>query len=470
MRFKLRPAASLVLAAAAVASGVLVTGTPAAAGATTVPLAAKPAGDIVVDDARQRLYVSFPDLNQILVRDLNGAAVATVTGLTRPYEMAVAPDGGYVYVVEQSRASIARVSTADHTVSRITLTNACPLSVTATGGKVWFSFATCNGPSGGVGVVDSAAGTATTTVTEQWNQAPMARALPDHPERLVLTTEHGGVFVYDVSSGAPVQVTRGSVDLDGGGNCRDSAVLAGGTRIAFACGSPSALNVYDTADLSLKAAFPAFNGLNAVASTADGRYVAIGNPGPHGQDVEVYDTQTGMPGTWLRYYEFGEQSYLNTGTLVWGADGRLYGASGYHYDASSLQILTQAKTPQPVLRLGPASAVQAASRNGHVRVTMTGTVACDKSTVVDVQASLIQMVDNYPRSMTAMVSVACTAGVTRAWSAEIPPEFRDYFSPGEVTVSVIAKALDAEYSNYVTTGSTSFTMHRRLSSPFGRRG
>lgn len=470
MRFKLRPAASLVLAAAAVASGVLVTGAPAAAAVTAVPLAAKPSDDILVDEAHQRLYVSVPDLDQVLVRNLDGSAVTTISGLSNPQELALSPDGGHVYVIEQGEASLGRISTADHSVTHITLANVCPMSLTVTGGQVWFGYRTCNGPSGGLGRIDSAAATATTFLTEQWNTLPLVRALPDHPERLTALGTGGQAFVYDVSSGTPVSVVRGSIDLDGGSGCYDAALLAGGTRVALDCGSQYKFIIADTTDLSVQGSFQAKDAANAIAVSPDGRYVALGTGGLYAPDVHIYDTQSGLPGTWLRDYEFGHNVYLNDGTLAWGANGLLYAAAGNHYDASSLQLLTDAKTPQPLLRVGAMSAVQVLSNSGLSRVVVTGTVSCDKTTDVHLNGTLHQTVGGTQRDMAILFDVRCTAGVPRAWSYEISSYYSQYFAPGPATVGIQAQPTDPDYAGYLATGSSAFELRVRRTSPFGRRG
>lgn len=469
MWLTVRKAATAVTAGAvALAAVVLAAGAPASAGVTAVPLASALAADILVDDAHQRLYVSVPSLSQVLVRTLDGAAVATVGGISKPGELALSPDGAYVYAVQQNATAIARISTADHSLTKVTFSGGCLLSLAATGGDVWFTYTACfGGSTGGLGVIDSDTGAVTTF--ENGSGLPMARAMPNHPERLVLVGHEGvQVHVYDVSSGTPVAVVKGTANLGGGGNCRDAGVFAGGTRVVIACGAPYEHRVFDTLDLSPEGAFPSDAYPNAVAISPDDRYVAAGISGWYEPDVYVYDAADGVPGTWLRTYEVaGYAESTVTNALAWSADGRLYAVSEpTDGNIAYLHILTNAQQPQPLLRVGPASAVISATPGGFRKLVVTGTVSCDETTVVDLTGNVSQTGTN----MSYTASVDCTAGVARAWTAEVPSAYVQYYEPVETTVTVSARARNPEYGTYTAVSSSTFELRVRLSSPFGRRG
>ncbi len=464
----MRKAAVLAAGAAALAASVFVTGAPASAGATALPLTSAMAADIVVDDAHQRLYISVPSLSQVLVRTLDGAAVTTVGGISKPGELVVSPDGAYVYAIQQNATAIARISTADHSVTKVAFTGGCPLSLTATGGDVWFTYTACSGGgTGGLGVIDSDTGVITPFANG--SGLSMARALPNHPERLVLVASEGvQVHVYDVSSGTPAVVVKGTANIGGGGNCRDAGVFAGGTRVVIACGSPYEHRVFDTLDLSPEGAFPSDAYPNAVAISPDERYVAAGISGWYEPDVYVYDAEDGVPGTWLRTYEVaGYAESTASNALAWSANGRLYAVSEPdNSNVAHLHILTNGQLPQPLLHVGAASAVLAATPGGARKLVITGTVSCDANTVVDITGNIFQTGSN----MSYTASVNCTAGVARAWTTEIPSAYVQYYQPIETTVTVSAQARDPEYGTYTAVSSSTFDLRVRLSSPFGRRG
>lgn len=482
MRLTPRAAVSLAAAAAALAAATLLAvGSPALAGVTAVPLTTGTAADIVVDNAHQRVYISFADSNQVLVRALNGAAVTAVTGLDKPWELALSPDGAYVYVVESGlTSSIARISTADHSVSRIDLATECPKSLTVTGGRVWFGYRACDGSSGGIGVIDSAAGTATTFVTGTVYTPHRIRAVPDHPERVALTGMAGEVAVYDVSSGTPTEVVRGQVD--GVTNCQDAGVFAGGTRLVFACGAPYEHRVWDTADLSAEGAFPSDSYPNSVAVTADGRYVAAGIDGSYDPDVYVYDTQSGVPGTFLRNFDFGTGRNLHPSALAWGANGWLYAVASTYNGPATLHILTDGSGPEPEpvpspspspappkpkVYLGPLSAVLVNLPSGSQRVLVTGTVTCDKDTDTAINGDVYQSPTGMSVAFTA--NAYCRAGSTRTWYAVLPIDYSALLRPIWTDVSARARALHPDFGSYAATGSTTFVMQQRHTSPFGRK-
>ncbi len=501
MRFSPRSAASLATAAITLAaSAVLVSGTAAEAGDSSVRLSNKTAADIAVDDAHQRLYVSIPEDNQVLVRALNGAAVTAVTTLVAPTELVLSPGGDYVYVVERGQSSIARISTADHSVSRIDLATECPQSLTVTGGRVWFSYKICTSYASGVGVVDAAAGTATTHPLEPNTMYPLIRALPDHPERLVLLGQSGEFGIYDVTEGTPALIVKNRIfALD---NCRDAAVFAGGTRVVTACGSPYEHSVFDTANLLPDGAFPSSHYPNAVAFSADGRYVAVGIDDYTSTDVRVYDARNGAPGQLVRSHEFGPLN-LNANALAWGANGWLYAVAGY---GATLRILTddsgpqpepvpsptpsvspspspspspsaspsptptpkpsQPPVPTPKLQLGAVAAVVAVPPSGYPRLVVTGTVTCTDDTDIRVYGYLYQ-----PGVSGAFeIVVACKAGFARAWAATIVDEYPWYFTPGATTFNLTARALNPAYNNYAAVYGGTFVVPVRHTSPFGRRG
>src|SRR5689334_11452433 len=105
-------------------------------------LSIKSVGDLVVDGAHQRVFVSDPDGGKIVETTYDGTLVATASGLPRVTGLALSADGGKLYGALESRRAIVALAAATLTEPvRYDLgTRVYPLALENVAGKLWFSY------------------------------------------------------------------------------------------------------------------------------------------------------------------------------------------------------------------------------------------------------------------------------------------------------------------------------------------
>ena len=137
-RFARAVVLALVLGSAVVAPGT------AAAADPVVQLPLTNLADIEVDAAHGYVFVTGGWGNDLLVvRDLNGAAVTTITDLDDPTQMAFAPDGNTLYVSVADAIVAIDPVTLTETARYATGANSCPDHLATAGTKIWFHYGTC---------------------------------------------------------------------------------------------------------------------------------------------------------------------------------------------------------------------------------------------------------------------------------------------------------------------------------------
>lgn len=306
---------------------------PAVAADAVVGLGITAFRDVLVDDAHGHVFVTGGGSNGIVVRDLAGGAVTTITNQPGASRMALADDGSRLYVALSQGDAVSAIDTTTLTeVARYaTGASTCPASVAVTSGKVWFGYG-CSGGTGNLGVVDVSAEPPTVALaqlaTSSFYGAPLLQSAPAKQGTLV-AAETGlspsTVRLLDVSGSTPSVVAS----TQPGSNLQDLAISADGARVITASGSPYHHPAYSTTDLSADGVYGGSNPYpNAVALAGNG-LVAAGVNGIYDPDVHVYRAD----GTLIRRYEVGgyanEGGGLNGGGLALSADGsRLYAVTG----------------------------------------------------------------------------------------------------------------------------------------------
>ncbi|HEX6074683.1 MAG TPA: FG-GAP-like repeat-containing protein [Micromonosporaceae bacterium] len=348
---------AVVATVVAVASyGIVGTTGQAAAAAPTdskVKLAIWNTYDLAVDDVHQRVFVAGAEGLQVL--DYDGQTVKTIEG--RFVHLTLPADSSQVYAVRQlvdTRITVVDTATLD---SRDVDLGAgvCPYSAALTGGKLWFSYATCFTSQTALGSYDPATGEVRTGLLSTPRWAYAMRADPNRPDRLAfLGGFEGHLAVYDVSVDPPVLVVDRAPSQPA--NCVDGVVAAGGDRLVTACARTPGHEVYRTADLTSEPALDTSGQGVALDLTPDQRYVAAGVFGSGSGDVlhiEIFDIENGTPGSFVRGYEFPYG--LAQRGLAFGGKSRLFAIEAAP-DAKYLHILHDPLNhPTPVAVSVPAA-------------------------------------------------------------------------------------------------------------------
>jgi hypothetical protein len=251
----------LLLAAAGmiVSAGLLVAGSnqPASA-AAPVSLPISSYYQMVVDAAHGHIFISQGSSGQdgILVTDLSGQVVTTITGQSSVVGIALSPDGSTLYDAVSGAVNAISTSTLAQTASYPMPTGDSPFNVAAQSGKIWVSYNTGAAFAAAIGYFDPSAASPTLqtpAVMSGWSSAPQIAADPQDTGVLVATGpgSSAGLASYDTAAN-PVTALAGSpTGPSGCGNEQDLAVSPGGSEFAVAChDSGRSDQVYSTASLS----------------------------------------------------------------------------------------------------------------------------------------------------------------------------------------------------------------------------
>jgi hypothetical protein len=317
---------------------------PAAAGPATmtdaddirVQLPVSYVRDLVVDDTHQRVFASSRD--GLLVLDFAGQVHKTFPG--GHGRLALAPDDSALYAIRSGDTKLARIDTTNHTVQDINL-GVCVRSTVVTGGKLWFSYTDCDvliNPA--LGWYDPATGEVRTGLVTLTDVSQL-RAAPDRPDRLAVIGERGQLRTYDGSVDPPVKLAERQ--LTGPTTCEDGTVSSDGELLFTACVQAPGHEVFQTSDLSAEPALYDGRDGNAVDIASGGGYVAAGSFTLSGDDIQVYDTGSGTPGSYVRGYEF--RGFLVPRTLKFSDSGLLFAVESTAEETFYLNVFHKPTTP-----------------------------------------------------------------------------------------------------------------------------
>ncbi|RMB85448.1 YncE family protein [Streptomyces shenzhenensis] len=355
--------------AVVLSSAALVTGMagPAAADAAKV-LPVKSVGDIVVDGAHRRVYVSDPTGGKIVVTDYSGTVKATLTGLTGVTGLALSADSGQVYAAVKNGNRIVSVETGTYTQTASYPVGAAPGDLEVVDGRIWFAHGTDFGSldvSGAEPVVHLAQ---RGDVDFHGAFGMFLAADPAVPG--VLVAGNGGqLAVYDVSADGAALRVKGDMDTA----VEQLDLTPDGSQVLTSWGAPDrgyGLGTYSTTDLTELAGYPIDPYPNAVRVAPDGS-VAGGSESWYDPDVHIYRPGDPAP---VREYDFPDtdnssgSDTLVSGALAWAPDAsRVFAVSANHYGTFTLRALTDPTKELPTVKVSAPAASERAKK-----LTVTG--------------------------------------------------------------------------------------------------
>lgn len=319
------PARVLLAVLVAASSTVATVGTAAAA----PPVTKAPAGielpfttffDMIVDDARGQVFVSGgAGTSSVAVVSADGATMTTIPDIPNAAGMVLS--GSTLYVAQEGGKAIDVVDAA-------TLAKGIAISLGDTviagdlamaGGRLWFKRRDC-GSSGGLASIDPAAVSPSVTAHEGSTSCPRFATSPNAPNRLVYGEtgqSPGNVYVYDVSTGAPVFV-KVSGHGDFGEYLQDIDFTPDGTKLLVGEGVPYYLTEADASTLELTGlTYPTGAFSRAIATTGvHPGYVAGARTGS--PSVYVYPDGDTTP---FEAFTLDPETEPASGALEFSADG-----------------------------------------------------------------------------------------------------------------------------------------------------
>jgi YVTN family beta-propeller protein len=351
MRLKLASATAAMSVVAGLATpAVVLTGATAwADGTAALPLSHY--SHMVVDAAHQHIFFSQgAGSTDILVTDLSGARVTTITGEPGATGLALSADGGALYAALADGDAVSAIDTATLTESARYPTGAGsrPVSVAVAGGMVWYGYTA--GDAGGIGRLDPAAADPAATPQpgmSHWSTAPLLAAggrmlAAEEPDQNLSHIATFGLSSGDTSVKADTSVY--------GGTAAGLQVTADGGRVLLAAPQGAGLYAYRTSDLGLASPNVYYTGgvgsrPNSVAPASDGT-VAAGSTSGSAAGLYLY------AGSNLAENHVTFAGTVAPDGLAWGADGlTLYAVVTDASGAYTLDVLSDPKLTDTQLSL-----------------------------------------------------------------------------------------------------------------------
>jgi YVTN family beta-propeller protein len=371
--------------------GALPTGSAQAATTTALPITSF--YQMVVDSAHGHVFISrgSSSLNEIIVANLAGQEVSTITGQNGVMGIALSPDGSTLYAALGSDHSVTAIDTTTlkQTASYPLGDANTPLDVAVQSGKVWVSYDTGTVGAATIGDIDL---TATTPAFETqaamggWYAAPELAA--DAQDTGVLVAAEPGMSPSSVASYNvtvdPATVRAQSGSFNNCDNLLDLAVAPGGSEFVLACGAPYAHYRYSTADLSQRGSYASTNYPDAVAIDSNGDVAAGITTNLSAPDIYVYPQDGDAT---LNTYNFGASgANLVARGLAWSADGSQLFAVLQNSDSTySLQVIDAPTLLDASLTLTTGEATRNYDATIHVTAHL-GTTDSNRTVSIYAQA------------------------------------------------------------------------------------
>ncbi|BCJ43456.1 hypothetical protein GCM10010168_42340 [Actinoplanes ianthinogenes] len=342
----------------------LAVGSAAPALADTSPvLAVTSVGDMLVDGAHDRIFISDPDAGKVVAIDYSGNQLGAAQVGTAE-DLALAPDATRLYVTSRAgQAIIALDTTSLEQIAAYPL-GFVPADVAATGDRIWFSYA--SGLHGRLGTIDPSGETAAVQL-DRYDTGTSAAELATSaakPNRIGVAAM-GKTAVLDASGDTVTEVAVAAA----GGQETDLAISPDGDQIATVSPGYYGVTLRNTSDLATSKSLPFQDYSYAVDFGPDGSIAGVSH-GVSSPGVHVY-ARSGELITSLTSSNNGRG--LDKG-VAWEPDGdRLFAVSA-NGTVFRLNTYTDTKhSPTTIALSAPPAAVPGAP------VTLTGTLTSSLS-------------------------------------------------------------------------------------------
>ncbi|MFJ6541754.1 Ig-like domain repeat protein [Streptomyces sp. NPDC091385] len=355
-------ALAVVLGSASLMAGAA--GTAAADSAKVLPVTS--VGDMVVDGAHQRVYVSDPSGGKIVVTDYSGTVKATLTGLSGVTGLALSADSGQVYAAVKNSDRIIAVDTGTYAQTASYPVGDAPSDLEVVDGRIWFSQNT------DFGSLDVSGAEPVVHLAQRgdvgfYGGSTFLAADPSVPGVLVAGSG-SDLAVYDVTADGATLRAKGQMDS----GVKQLDLTPDGRQVLTSWGSGGGYSIgaYSTTDLTQQTGYPDDAYPNAVRVAPDGT-VAAGSFSWYDPDVHIHRPGDPVP---VRTYDFpntGNSSGADTlvdGALAWAPDSsRLFAVSENTYGTLTLRTLTDPTKELPTLTVSAPSKADRAKK-----LTVTG--------------------------------------------------------------------------------------------------
>jgi hypothetical protein len=274
--------------------------------ATTLPVSGF--GRIVVDAATGHVFVSSPKSSAIVVLDLDGNIVQTITGEAGADAMVI--KGSVLYVTLTTAGAIDEISTISLSRTKTLITGLVnPADLAMAGGLLWTTTGRCALWSTKLVSVDTATGATHT-------YAPPANSSLAYCAAFATSSSQPNLIVAWGYGLSPATITRIEISSTGRpsfkqnatemvlGNLSDVAITRDGAHFITASGAPYEFDEWNLNSLAQDGViYPAGAYPVAVAVSNGGRHLVVGGlDAPYGQ--AIYEYPVGNPASTLYGHNF----------------------------------------------------------------------------------------------------------------------------------------------------------------------
>ncbi|MEU7802268.1 hypothetical protein AB0B10_23665 [Micromonospora arborensis] len=269
-------------------------------------------GDILVDEARGRVYITGgKGTDGLIVTDLNGSVLRTLPGIAPGAAgMVLSPDGSKLYIAagDQDWLRIVDLDTWEldgQFAGKTDGTMTCPKDLAFAAGQLWVSWGCESESTAGIGRVDLATGKfdvyGVEAIDERISSAMLLATSPAQPDMVIAgATGTSPALLVRFEATATGLVQR-AISRTDGGSVTQLAITPDGTGVIVPSGAPYYHPVLRTSDLVEVHRYPTVPYPNAVAIRPDGLVVA-GTNSSYDKDVWVFAPDGTTP---VATYEFG---------------------------------------------------------------------------------------------------------------------------------------------------------------------
>ncbi|MFJ8489011.1 Ig-like domain repeat protein [Streptomyces sp. NPDC094038] len=343
-------------------------------------------GDIIVDGAHQRVFISDPSGGEVVATDYNGTVIGTITSLPQADGLELSADSATVYVAVPGADEIVAIDTATlaRTGQYATGDGTGPQHLALAGGKLWFGYGSDG--HGNIGSLDLSGAQPQVSLAQDaegtWKDAPLLDSVPGAPGTLAAGSRqyYFTLGIYDVSSGTAGRTAfLGGQDAAIGNTAEDLALTPDGTELVVATTAGDFQQVYRTSDLSQTIRYPSGYWYQRSVDVAPDGLVAVGTDTyaafkPH---VSIYEPGDTTPRRTADFTDeqggVSQETLLDHGDLAFAPDSSLLFAVTHGLNSKyRLRIVTEpGKAATGVTVNAPATAARAKPLTVTGKVTNT---------------------------------------------------------------------------------------------------